>query len=262
MKKGSILISIPQPCTQRFEDMEPDAKGRFCGSCQKTVIDFTAMTDSQLLSFFKNNTGDVCGKVADDQLERAIAPVYVKKNTFNSISAAAAMIIALLAIKPSLATAQRKAPIVLHRSFIKTEKLKYFPDNPVLKGIVLDDNSRSVPFAMLMLKQKGLTQIIYTDSNGRFSFVAADKLQPGATLTATCYTKSATINLGPARINDQSDIIINIANAPAQNKVLTQPLSCRVGGVMLTSLTVQNSYAGNPAYGMPSVWDWIRDLLP
>jgi hypothetical protein len=43
--------------------MTPGDKGRFCDSCQKTVHDFTGMSDMQLIAFFKKpSTGSVCGR--------------------------------------------------------------------------------------------------------------------------------------------------------------------------------------------------------
>lgn len=51
--------------------MSPSQKGRFCGSCQKQVVDFTNMTDSQVALFFKKpSAGSVCGRFMQDQLER------------------------------------------------------------------------------------------------------------------------------------------------------------------------------------------------
>lgn len=52
--------------------MKPEEKGRFCNSCQKTVMDFRNMSDSQLAEFFKKPAGTVCGRFHADQLNRDI----------------------------------------------------------------------------------------------------------------------------------------------------------------------------------------------
>ena len=52
--------------------MKPEDKGRFCGSCQKTVIDFTSMSDRQIAEFFKKPVGSTCGRFHNDQLNRTI----------------------------------------------------------------------------------------------------------------------------------------------------------------------------------------------
>lgn len=70
MKK--IHLSIPKPCHEDWDAMTQADKGRFCGSCQKTVIDFTGMSDRQLIAFFKKPPSSVCGRVYNDQLHRDI----------------------------------------------------------------------------------------------------------------------------------------------------------------------------------------------
>lgn len=70
MKK--FRLSISSPCHENWEAMKPEDKGRFCGSCQKTVIDFTGMSDRQMAEFFKKPATSLCGRFHADQLERAI----------------------------------------------------------------------------------------------------------------------------------------------------------------------------------------------
>ena len=48
-----IQLNIPKPCHENWDQMTPVDKGRFCGFCQKQVVDFTAMNDEQLALFFK-----------------------------------------------------------------------------------------------------------------------------------------------------------------------------------------------------------------
>lgn len=70
MKK--ISISIPKPCYENWDAMTPEEPGKFCGSCQKTVIDFSEMSDRALVEFFKKPGGTMCGRFMPDQLDRAI----------------------------------------------------------------------------------------------------------------------------------------------------------------------------------------------
>ena len=69
-----LQLQIPEPCHEDWNKMTPVDKGRFCDSCQKSVIDFTGMSDTQLVAFFKKpSTGSLCGRFNNDQLERNIA---------------------------------------------------------------------------------------------------------------------------------------------------------------------------------------------
>src|SRR5690242_1371914 len=68
-----LLLSIPTPCHENWDAMTPLEKGKFCGSCQKQVMDFSRMSDREIAQFFKKpTTGSVCGRFTTDQLDRAI----------------------------------------------------------------------------------------------------------------------------------------------------------------------------------------------
>jgi hypothetical protein len=68
-----LQLSIPTPCHENWDNMTPVQQGKFCGSCQKQVIDFSNMSDRQVAEFFKKpSTGSVCGRFMTDQLERDI----------------------------------------------------------------------------------------------------------------------------------------------------------------------------------------------
>src|SRR5258706_2725101 len=68
-----LQLSIPTPCHENWYNMATVEKGKFCGSCQKEVVDFSNMSDRQVAEFFKKpSTGSVCGRFMTDQLERDI----------------------------------------------------------------------------------------------------------------------------------------------------------------------------------------------
>jgi hypothetical protein len=60
-------IGIPETCSQSWEQMDPAVKGRYCGHCCKTVIDFTKMTNKEIITFLAGKT-DVCGRFDQYQL--------------------------------------------------------------------------------------------------------------------------------------------------------------------------------------------------
>jgi len=79
--KEQTHFHIPTPCHEDWDNMTPRDKGRFCASCSKQVVDFSLMSDQQVLNYFKNATGNVCGRFANDQLQRPMieAPKQKKK---------------------------------------------------------------------------------------------------------------------------------------------------------------------------------------
>ncbi len=73
-----LQLTIPKPCHENWDAMTPVQQGKFCGSCQKQVVDFSNMSDRQVAEFFKkpilslSKGGSVCGRFMTDQLERDI----------------------------------------------------------------------------------------------------------------------------------------------------------------------------------------------
>lgn len=56
-------IHIPEPCGADWNLMTPNQQGRFCSSCDKTVIDFTKMPHPEIQKYFSANSGKerICG---------------------------------------------------------------------------------------------------------------------------------------------------------------------------------------------------------
>ncbi len=62
MNNHKRIISVPNPCSKSWENMTRDGNGRFCSSCKQIVVDFTTMTNDEILGYFMNNKSDnICG---------------------------------------------------------------------------------------------------------------------------------------------------------------------------------------------------------
>ncbi len=69
-------IAIPEPCHENWNKMTPDETGRFCGSCVKSVVDFTNMNSTEIQSFFIANQGkNICGRFKNQQLDSIIIKI-------------------------------------------------------------------------------------------------------------------------------------------------------------------------------------------
>lgn len=66
----ALNLSIPQPCHENWQQMTPQDHGRHCSACQKVVVDFTAMSDQQVLDYMRQATSSVCGRFNNDQLNK------------------------------------------------------------------------------------------------------------------------------------------------------------------------------------------------
>jgi hypothetical protein len=80
-------ITIPTPCHEDWNNMTPKDQGRHCGSCAKTVVDFTTWQPQEILLHFKSNK-NVCGRFTADQLNEPIPTQedFVKQISYFNIS--------------------------------------------------------------------------------------------------------------------------------------------------------------------------------
>src|SRR5882757_5385190 len=71
--KEAIQLKIASPCHENWQSMTPVEQGRHCGSCAKNVVDFTIMSDREIIDYISlHANGDTCGRVSNDQLSRTI----------------------------------------------------------------------------------------------------------------------------------------------------------------------------------------------
>jgi hypothetical protein len=64
-------IQIPNPCSENWEMMSPQEKGRFCSVCSKCVIDFTEKQPQQIQKIIEEKKDEqICGRFYDHQLNQ------------------------------------------------------------------------------------------------------------------------------------------------------------------------------------------------
>jgi hypothetical protein len=77
-----IKIHIPEPCTENWDAMTPNTQGRFCGSCQKTVVDFTQQSDYDIAQFLgKPENADACGRFTVEQISTTYNYYQARKSS-------------------------------------------------------------------------------------------------------------------------------------------------------------------------------------
>jgi hypothetical protein len=65
----NTAFHIPEPCHESWQQMYPEQNGRFCDSCCKVVVDFTGMSNDEILNYLSQRKGErVCGRVKNEQL--------------------------------------------------------------------------------------------------------------------------------------------------------------------------------------------------
>lgn len=162
MKRNSIQLSIPEPCHESWQSMTPDTNGRFCKSCQKTVIDFSIMSDQEIVKVMNNAGDDVCGYFHPDQLDRNI-----NGNKPNRPWASVAAMITALTLTAPAAKAASTASTIQMAPDINT-KDQPTDTLPVITGTVTDSANNPIMGASVEMKDYSI--YVTTDQMGNFSF--------------------------------------------------------------------------------------------
>jgi len=64
-----MQISIPKACNENWNEMTPEQQGAFCKVCSKVVIDFSKMSDEEIIRYFeKKKEEKTCGRFRVSQL--------------------------------------------------------------------------------------------------------------------------------------------------------------------------------------------------
>ncbi|MES2134520.1 MAG: T9SS type A sorting domain-containing protein [Bacteroidota bacterium] len=73
MKPSNFIVRIPEPCHEDWNKMQPDAKGKFCNSCNKSVFDFSNKTDNEIRDILiEHKDQKVCGHFKKSQVNRSL----------------------------------------------------------------------------------------------------------------------------------------------------------------------------------------------
>lgn len=79
MSKISYKFKIEKPCQQDWNEMPPVDGGKYCNNCQYHVIDFSILSDIELIQIIEKSSGKICGRLTTEQLEKEILVVNNEK---------------------------------------------------------------------------------------------------------------------------------------------------------------------------------------
>jgi hypothetical protein len=182
LMKTIITLSIPKSCSEKWENFTTTQRGGFCQSCQKTVIDFTMMSDTEVVNYFKTKPAHTCGRFRNNQLKR-----YEQRSTpmikpgFGLVRAGLFSLLLIGLSKPTIAQAKPAigVELVSQQKTIQTKEDKTY----TIQGVVTSaEDNTALPGVNIYLKSN-LSIGTVSDSEGRFQF--PEKLKPGEVIVFT-----------------------------------------------------------------------------
>jgi hypothetical protein len=73
-------LKIETPCHEDWAKMSPNKEGRHCGVCDKTVVDFTVMSQGEITNYLSNNyKAQICGRILVPREKEAAIQIKLKR---------------------------------------------------------------------------------------------------------------------------------------------------------------------------------------
>lgn len=162
MKK--LKIAIPQPCHESWAKMTSTEQGRFCNHCAKEVIDFSKLSDTELVARLKQKPQG-CGRFTPSQIQRSYT-IHHQERYWKK--AATLLFPILLGSAPLLAQTMNnptKTQIIVTDQ--KTSKqLPKVSQTRYIRGVVMDTNQETLIGAEVIIDHTNFGT--FTDIDGSY----------------------------------------------------------------------------------------------
>ena len=172
--KNSISIIVKKPCSEKFTNFSTTDNGAFCSSCEKEVIDFTTMSQTEILKFLCKNSATTCGRfktsqlgTISDQQNYNTMQNFITKG-IGALSFSLVSLCAISSIEAQESAINSNVQTEITATPIATINEVQQQKNYKITGTVLDEENIPLPGVSIVLK--GTAEGVSTDMDGRFEF--------------------------------------------------------------------------------------------
>ena len=176
MRNPNYKLAIKSSCQENWEKMSPNSDGKFCDICNKTVVDFTNMSDVEIINFISKPTEKICGKLRIDQLNRALIP----KKTYSFLSKEwIASLLFLATLGKQTSFAKSITTLNYYQNTIDFKENTIIKDtlpsnsNNIIYGKVVDNKGEPIIGANMIINDN--KKAINTQLDGSFEILIPDK---------------------------------------------------------------------------------------
>jgi hypothetical protein len=167
--RNKLQISIPTPCHENWDAMTASTNGRFCGSCQKEVVDFSGKTDAEILAFFEKYESP-CIRIETHRLDKPLVPLYTYPLPRTPYRWYRPLITAALIATMSVTNVYAQK-IVGDSTHIRTEqRLNNTPNSDIWRGKVVDIAGKGVAATLYYQYGNETAITIKTDADGNWEW--------------------------------------------------------------------------------------------
>jgi hypothetical protein len=223
--KRAIYIQIPEPCDENWDNMTAVEQGRYCQSCCKEVIDFSLMSDQEIINFLSKPRGKTCGNFATDQLNRVITESSSPSKRKWWAMMLSFMITLFISQRSSaqrgrLSISNRQKNPVKCATQIKGDTIAKITETITVEGKIIDSLLNPVPFATVTVAGSNVYAV--ADSAGYYSL---KNIPPG----------DITLSVSSVGYKRKQENISAGQNTAVKN-ILLETDTVNLPGVVVTSL--------------------------
>lgn len=245
--KNNITLTIPNPCSEKWENFTSTATGGFCSSCSKNVVDFTKLGDDEILDFFRQKPAHTCGRFRADQVKVYTATPQLTINPGMALFKAGFVGLLLLFMNRQSfaqgAPAQTKTQVT-QAPVVKGEVVTRPATNPdqTVRGVVKDDFGQGLPGVSILLFGTQLGTV--TDADGRFEFPR--KLKEGDKLIFSFIGFETKEYIVPKEVTGNTEVAIT-------------SIEMETHAIIMGAVAVEEPYA-EPS-GIKKAWNKVKAVF-
>ncbi|MGZ3754226.1 MAG: carboxypeptidase-like regulatory domain-containing protein [Mucilaginibacter sp.] len=219
-------INIPNPCLQSWQQMSSVESGRHCQQCCKTVVDFTSMTDRDIIAYLSLHN-HVCGRLSQQQLN-VINQQFDKENVTHSVKWRRWAVVlgffgtvgyykASAQVKP--ATVQTVVDSQRNNRSFALGKVVMAPNQGyhVIKGHITNEQGEPLPGVQISVTSSNVQAI--TDINGNYTLCAPTAVRQFSVSYIGYIGQTVTIDMAE---NSKCDINLKLAEVMMGDVVIVK----------------------------------------
>ncbi len=180
--KQKYILKIDNPCGQDWTEMIQNDIGKFCSHCSKTVVDFTNLTDIEVIKLIEQTNGKLCGRLTHQQINRILDTNQPSSSSRLYRILAGLILVGVTENSPANKLTLPTEISSIHETEILSEqpikiKEESITDSMknVVQGIVIDSVSKE-PLIDANIIIEDTKTVVVTDVNGEFIFAIPDSL--------------------------------------------------------------------------------------
>ncbi|WBO84227.1 carboxypeptidase-like regulatory domain-containing protein [Hymenobacter yonginensis] len=243
-----LRLSVPQSCSESWAAMTPAAQGRHCAACAKVVIDFTTLSDAEVVALL-HRTAAPCGRFRSDQLQRVLRPLAEPAPRWRTWLAAAAAVLGLRELAAEQSVGQQPTASVYtdfltqdQRKLIRHPQHQVLTDSmsQVVRGRVTDASTGDgLPGVTILIQGTRIGTSTNVDGTFELRLAHSYVLTPSTTLSISC--------IGYQNQDIRWDVL----------QQLTVPIELKMSTQALGEVVVTRSYYAKPWHPR-SLWNRVR----